>query len=85
MISLCNSSIQHCEKHNTSAPQVNTEGVTLILEDFRCYVCRSSTLLCHLLLTFLALFGDAKVSNFDITFTIKQDVIKFDIAMCDKL
>jgi hypothetical protein len=64
------SSIKHGEEHHTSTPKINVQTVALISEDFRSYICRSSALFTHLGAVD-RLLRDTKVSNFDISFTIK--------------
>lgn len=69
------------EKDDTCTPKISLEAlVPLIFDDFGCDIGRSATLFVHDLARFDG-FRDAKVSNFDPTLTVEEDVIKLDITM----
>jgi hypothetical protein len=64
-------SVQHCEKDDTRAPQINVEAVAvLVLEDFRSDVGGSAALLPHFHPR-LALLTNAEICNFDRAFAVK--------------
>lgn len=78
------SAVEHRKKYHSRRPQVDIQTVTFISENFRCNVGRGAALLAHHL-AFLDLSGYAKVSNFDVTFAVEQDVVKFDVSVRDLL
>jgi hypothetical protein len=75
------SPVQHGKEYDSRGPEVDTEGVALVLEDLWGDVGRGTTLLGHAKLTFLALLRNTKVTYLDIALAIEQDVVKFDISM----
>lgn len=77
-----NCAIKHCKKNNSYTPNISLETiVALVSQNLRSNICRSSTLLNHFLFSRLDYSWHAKICNFNISMTIKQNVIKFNISM----
>lgn len=78
-----NCSIQHGKKDDASGPKITLSVISIFVpQNFWCYVSWGTTLLFHFV-SGLNLFWDTKVSYFDLSFTIKKNVIQFDVSMCD--
>ena len=79
------SAIYHGVQHHTSTPHVDrcamVSGVT---QYFRCNVRWCTTLVSDELVT-SAEFADTKISNLDATGRVEQQVVKFDVTMCNVL
>ena len=74
-------SIKHRKKHNSCRPQISLKSlVTFVSDDFGSDVGWSPGLLVHDLVG-LHWFTDAKISYFDIPFTIEQNVVKLYVTM----
>ena len=78
-----NSSSQECIQDNTSRPQISLESlVSLIFDDLRGNVSRSSTLLLHDLSLFDDL-GNSKICYLHLALSIEKNVVQLDIPVQD--
>ena len=69
------------EKNNTCTPHIRLKPfVSLIPDNFGGNIGGSTTLLIHHLALFHS-FWDSKISNFDHTFTVEQNIVQLDVSM----
>ena len=79
------SATKHGVQYYASAPDISFEShVPLLLENFRSDVGWRPTLFPHYI-TRLDELADSKISNFHVTFTIKQDVVELDVSVKNAL
>jgi hypothetical protein len=77
--------VEQGEEDNTSTPEISLESlITLVFDDLRSNISGSTTVFSH---DFILLyqFRDTEISDFDITFTVKEDVIQLDVSVNDVL
>ena len=77
--------IQHGVEDDSCAPEVNAKGVSVFVsQDLWCYVCRSSALVAHFDAR-SGLLAYSKISDFDLSFAVQQNIVQFDVTMSNVL
>ena len=77
--------MQHAIQADTCGPYVDLEAfVAIFVHDLRSDIGRSATLLVECLVR-LDAPANAEVTDLDVTVTVQQDVVKFEVAMHDPL
>jgi len=72
---------QHGIQKHTQGPYVHEESlIALIYYDFRCEICRSTTLLLNHL-AFLYDLGDTEVTYLNALLAVKQDIVELNVSM----
>jgi hypothetical protein len=76
-----NISIEHGEEHDSCTPHINCPSIiALLCDDFRCYISRCAALIIEDLTRFHS-FSNSKISYFDVSLVIEEDVLQLDISM----
>jgi len=77
-----NRAIEHGVQNDTSTPNVGLESfITLATENFRRDICWSTALLSLRSIRIIHKLAYTKITNFDITFGGKQNVVELDVSV----
>lgn len=77
--------LDHLDRHDSQAPDVDFAAVFLACDDFRCHPVRRANHGSALHVRFVDLCAEAKIGEFDVAFHAEQNIVGLDVTVNDAL